>query len=228
MMASSRSLQPLLQIPILLRGSRSRPGHAFQIQRYLLQGPKREEKGFPCLVYKQDLSRKKLLGRLKFPRKYEPIPIKISWTVSRIPRFLTELVSHGVRYPFWWRTTKKGVVVKSRVGSFFNDFLVDNPKVWRLLNTTVQPWGFFHYSTGRSMEPTLGGNPGILYSSYAYIDRDDLKVGDVVMVLDIDFDAKRGGGIIKRIAGLEGNRLWVTTGRYRTPYVLPVRFGRIS
>lgn len=141
---------------------------------------------------------------------------------------LTELVFHGVRYPFWWRTEKKWVVVKSRVGSFFNDFLVDNPKVWRLLNTTVQPWGFFHYSTGRSMEPTLGGNPGILYSSYAYIDRDDLKVGDVVMVLDIDFDAKRGGGIIKRIAGLEGNRLWVTTGRYRTPYILPVRFDRIS
>ena len=77
------------------------------------------------------------------------------------------------------------------------------------------------------MEPTLGGNPGILYSSHAYIDRDDLKVGDVVMVLDIDFDAKRGG-IVKRIAGLEGDRLWVTTGRYRTPYILLVRFGRIS
>lgn len=98
-------------------------------------------------------------------------------------------------------------------------------KVYRLLNTTVQPWGFFHYNEGQSMEPTLGGNPGILYSSHAYIDRDDLKVGDVVMVLDIDFDAKRGG-IVKRIAGLEGDRLWVTTGRYRTPYILLLKTGR--
>lgn len=229
-MASSKSLQPLLQTTTLWRGSRPRPGHAFafQVQRYLSQRPQRAG-GFPYLVYRHLFERKELLRRLRFPREYVPIETKIWWTVKWTPRLLFELVSHGVRYPFWrmqysWPPGKEGVVVKSRIGRFLYQFLMDNPEVHRLFNITVLLWGHFHFSEGHSMKPNLGHHPGILYSSYAYVYSHDLKLGDVVVVIPLDFDPKtKSGGLVKRIAGLEGHRLSVTTGIYRSQYLLPVQ-----
>lgn len=90
-----------------------------------------------------------------------------------------------------------------------------------LLNLTFQPWGYFHNSIGPSMQPTLGRNPAIQYSSYAYTDRQDISVGDVVAVIPPKFD-KDHSTWCKRVAALGEDRLCVNPGRSIAKYILSV------
>lgn len=41
------------------------------------------------------------------------------------------------------------------------------------------------------MLPTFGGNPGILYCSYTYIDSENIKIGDVVIVVPLNYKVDR-------------------------------------
>lgn len=226
MVSPSRSLSPLLQITTPRWGSRSEPRHAFQIQQYLFHGTKNEEGGFPYRQESQGLKRNELLRRLSFPRKYMPITSKIWWTMKWTPLLLIQLVFVGVRYPFWQIQNprlpeEEGAVVKSRTGRFFYGF-VTRSGCLSLLNIIMQPWGYLAICSGNSMQPSLG-NRGISYHSYAYVESQDVSLGDVVSVLGPTYDDKQTPWG-KRIAGLEGDRIWYTTGKYRTQYILPVRF----
>ena len=117
---------------------------------------------------------------------------------------------------------KEDVVVKSRIGRFFHDFVTQEEFFW-LLNTTMQPWGEFATNHGRSMRPTFSGNPAISYSSYAYVDGQDVSVGDVVTVLGPKYD--RGRGILlKRVAAIEGARIYLKWGQYNTQEIREVKF----
>ena len=138
---------------------------------------------------------------------------------------------------------KEGFVVKSRIGRFVYDFVtyehqfvtiithqfVTNrfhsvkPALIFILNTTVKPWGLFTVCSGESMQPTFGGNPGITYASNAYIDTQDIKLGDVVFLLGPKRNYSGTSWWTKRVAALEGHRIW-TIGVGRMQYILPVRF----
>lgn len=73
------------------------------------------------------------------------------------------------------------------------------------------------------MEPTLGRNPAILYSSYAYTNSEDVKVGDVVVVVKPEFDVE-GRLWTKRVAALGGKRVCLTQRKYGTRFNFLVRF----
>ena len=73
------------------------------------------------------------------------------------------------------------------------------------------------------MEPTLGRNPAILYSSYAYTNSEDVKVGDVVTILGSDYDVD-GSTWTKRVAALGGKRVCLTQRKYGTRFNFLVRF----
>ena len=80
------------------------------------------------------------------------------------------------------------------------------------------------------MEPTLGRNPAIMYSSYAYVRIQDIKLGDVVIVVKPDFD-KDQGTWTKRVAVLGEQRICVDLGRSLTKYTMKVQncfFGLFS
>lgn len=221
-----RPLHHLLQITSPRWGSKPQPIHAFQIQRYLSRGGRSEEKGFPYLQrVSASHGRTDLLGRLSFPREYMPTLGKIWWTTKWTPLLLFTLIYYGLRDLFCGRQiprppTERRVVVKSRIGRFFYD-IVGQPECFELLNTTIQPWGCFRRNNGNSMQPTLGGNPAILYTSYAYRDSQDVKLGDVVLVLGPDYDDTKRH-MCKRVAALAGDRIW-TTGPYRTHSIVLVR-----
>lgn len=200
--------QPLLQFTILRLGSKPRSAHAFQIQRYLSNGPKKAEGGFGYHFKSWRLPRKVLLQRLRFPRRYKPTLSKLRWTAKRIPKLLYTLVDVGVRWPMWYPRLPDETVgkVKSQIGRFFYDFVVQR-EVLDMLNWTMLPWGYFHDSSGNSMQPTLGGQPAILYSSYTYVQSRDISLGDVVNVLGPDYD-KNHTTWTKRVAAFEGLGYW--------------------
>lgn len=217
------SLQPLLQTTILRWGSRPRPRHAFQIQQYVFYGTKNKKNDFPYYTKSRSENRKELLRRLSFPRKYMPIHSKIWWTIKRTPLLLKTLIVVGPRrMQTLPPPEKKGVAVKSRIGRLFYH-LVTHPEIYELLGTTFEPWGVFYTNSGKSMRPTYSGNKAISYSSYTYIEKQNVSLGDVVVVLGPEWDS--GTGIMcKRVAALEGARLYVTTGRYRTQHIRQVTF----
>ena len=73
------------------------------------------------------------------------------------------------------------------------------------------------------MRPTFSGNPAISYSSYAYVKSQDVSVGDVVTVLGPKWDG--GDGFWgKRVAAIEGARISVTSGSYKTQKIREVNF----
>ncbi|CAD6583109.1 MAG: hypothetical protein ASARMPRED_001227 [Alectoria sarmentosa] len=199
-----------------------------KIQRRLFYGTSREEEGFPYRNTSGPREREELLRRLVFPRDYGPTLYRIWWTVKWTPLLLKTLVVLGVRYPFWRMRNprpsgKEDVVVKSRIGRFFHDFVTQEEFFW-LLNTTMQPWGEFATNHGRSMRPTFSGNPAISYSSYAYVEGQDVSVGDVVTVLGPKYD--RGRGILlKRVAAIEGARIYLKWGQYNTQEILQIPQG---
>lgn len=231
MMPWSRFPQPLLQFTVPRWGSRPRSRHVFQIQRYLSNGPKIEEEGFPYNFTSWHLPRKVLLKRLRFPREYMPIHRKIWWTMSWTPLLLCELVRLGVPFLYRWMRhprppEERGGVVKSRIGCLFNEF-VEQEDFLDWLNLTMQPWGFFHRNSGPSMQPTLGHNPAILYSSYAYVESQDIRLGDVVCVVSPDHD-KNKATRVKRVAVLGEKRICVDLGRSLTKYTLSVHICSLS
>ena len=230
-MASRVSIQRngLLEIPSPRWGSRpppQRPRHALQIQRCLLYGTKREEKGSPY-NWKHwtwgRATREELLRRLKFPRKDEPLISKIWWTMKWTPQLLRTVIICALLYPFRHRQPpEQGVVVKSRIGRFFFNFVAQD-EVVSVLRTTFQPWGLFAFCDGPSMEPTFSSNPAVAYSSYAYTNSEDVKVGDVVVVVRPGSDAE-GPHWIKRVAALGGKRVCLTQRIYGTRFIFLVKF----
>ena len=218
MMPWSRSPLPLLQFKILRSGSRPRSRHAFQIQRCSSKGPKREGEGFPYNFTSWHLPRKVLLKRLRFPREYMPIHRRIWWTMRWTPQLMYVLVNR------MWNprpSTERCGEVKSRIGRSFYNFVIQK-EVQDMLNLTMLPWGYFHSTSGPSMQPTLGCNPAILYGSYAYVDSRDVRLGDVVTVVKPDDKDKDQRTWCKRIAALERDRIWVNPGQSITKYTLSV------
>lgn len=200
-----RPLPPLFDVATFrwISSSRLRSGHAFHIQRRLFHGAKTKK-----IALAADRMRKEDSIGLSFPRPYSPFWDKFKWTTRCIPQFLTGLFRYGARYLIMWTPPfqeEKGVVVKSRIGRFFYHF-VTQPGCLELLNRTMSPWGAFIRGSGRSMLPTLGANPSIGYVSWSYVDKRDVRRGDVVDMLG----AKFTGALCKRVAALEGERVWVT------------------
>lgn len=218
MMLWSRSPQPLLQSTILRWCSRPRSSHVFQIERYLSNGPKKEEEEFPYRFTSWHLPQKVLLRRLRFPRKYMPTHRKIWWTMGWTPLLLYVLL-----YRMWnpRPSMERGGEVKSRIGRSFYNF-VRQHEVLDMLNLTILPWGYFYTSSGPSMQPTFGVNPCILYGSYAYIVSRDIRLGDVVTIGRPDFKGKGERTWTKRVAALERDRIWVNPGQSITKYILSV------
>lgn len=68
------------------------------------------------------------------------------------------------------------------------------------------------------MRPTLGRGPKILYCSYAYTDREDVKIGDIVIISGPNYNRDRGTCMVKRVAALEGARLRLTPRKPRLQY----------
>lgn len=225
-----RPLQPLLNITTLRWGSKPRPRHVFGIQRYLFHGAKSGKEEFPYRQLWWPLKREELLRRLEFPREYMPYWSKVWWTISHLPQLLVELVRRGVPY-FLWRirtpqsTEAKGIIVKSRVGRFFYDFVIETNSL-SLLNITMQPWGFWARSSGSSMEPTLSAHPSIQYCSYAYVDTQEVSRGDVVTVLGPHYDEKKDL-LNKRVAALEGERVMVARTPKLSTQIVRVNFSNI-
>ena len=225
-----RPLQPLLKITTLRWGSKPRPRHVFGIQRYLFHGAKSGKEGFPYRQLSRPLKREELLRRLGFPREYMPYWSGVWWTTSRAPQLLVELVRRGVPY-FLLRirtprsTEAKGIIVKSRVGCFFHDFVIETDYV-TLLNIALLPWGSLGISTGSSMEPTLGSNSSISYSSYSYVDTQEVSRGDVVVVLAPHYDEKKEL-VTKRVAALEGERVMVARMPNLSTQIVRVNFSNI-
>ena len=204
----------LLRVSILRKSSRPRPKQAFQIDRSLFHDLQGKGNGFPFLNHSRVLKREELLRRLRFPREYGPTHRKTWWTITWIPSVLRAIVIRlkDFRMP----PVQKDVVVKSQIGRFFYEFVSGGDFLPRL-NLAVQPWGFFGTSEGESMQPTFAGCRSIHYSSYAYVDRRGIHIGDVVIVLGINWEANEGGLWGKRVAGLEGDRICVMRrGAYRT------------
>ena len=208
---------PLRPLPSLLDGtisSRLQPRNAFHIQRHLFHGTK-AEKGYPQYrtAYRDvdwSLTRKEQLIKLSFPRRPDPDWSAIKWMTRDIPRFLGQIFVFGVRYAVWpsQRSPPRGVVVKSRIGYLFFDFVTQRGCL-QLFNTTFGRWGLLITTSGASMLPTLGANSAIAFYSYAYTDRRDVSRGDVVCVLAPKQCGERTN-LGKRIAALEGDRIWVT------------------
>lgn len=225
-----RPLQPLLNITNLRWGSKPRPRHVFGIQRYLFHGAKSGREVFPYRQLRLPLKREEFLRRLEFPREYMPYWSKVWWYTSHLPQLLVELVRCGV--PYFLRrirtpqsTEAKGIIVKSRVGRFFHDFVVETDYL-TLLSNTMLPWGFLGTSSGSSMEPTLSAHSSITYSSYAYVDTQEVSRGDVVTVLAPGYDEKKQL-LNKRVAALEGERVMVARMPNLSTQIVRVNFSNI-
>lgn len=178
-----RTLWSLREIAAPRWGSRPRPQsrHAFYVHRYHLYGTRSGEEGFP----RRDIYSR--LPRKEFPRDYGSPLSRMWWIEERTPRLLITLIYYVFRYPFWRMQhprehLEKGVVVKSLMGCLFYEFVThSNCRV--LINETIRPVGYLAISRGASMLPTIGENPSILYTSYAYVESRDVHCGDVVIVI---------------------------------------------
>lgn len=209
-------MPPLRPLPSLcdvvtfrwVSGSRLRPGHAFYIQRRLFCATKARKTDPLDRDVDWSLTRKETLIQRSFPRPSSRFWYKILSTMKCIPRFLINLFFYGARYLFLRRPRtqeEKRAVVKSRIGRFFYTF-VTQPGCLDSLCRPMRHWGQFHPASGKSMLPTLGASLSIEYASYSYFDRRDIRRGDVVVALG----PKYAGNLCKRVAALEGDRVWVT------------------
>ncbi len=105
-----------------------------------------------------------------------------------IPQLLKTLIYYGVRYRHW-RTPYPDDprVVKSPTGCFVRDLILQTD-CRKILNLTIRHWGYVNVVTGSSMHPTLDSSRAIIYMSYAYTQREDIRLGDVVSVLNPKYD----------------------------------------
>ena len=250
-MPPMRPLRPHLQITSSRWGSRPQPGHLARIQCRLFRvsESKPREPPHPTETAFKASKREWMLKECSFARQKKPLLSKIWWTVKHIPELLMELVYLVVQYTQWRMLNPRlpkveGVVAKSRIGRFFYDFVThkyqsfDNQSMTHqfdtyrirliklnfieILNKTVKPWGWFSAARGKSMQPTFGGYPAIGYASNAYVDNQDIKVGDVIIVLGPERYDLGTRWISKRVAALEGDRIW-TIGEGRNQYIYEVR-----
>ena len=248
-----RPLRPLHQIASSRWDSRPKPGHLPRIQCRLFRVSETNRGGSPPpknTVFTAS-HRERFLKECSLARQKKPLLSRIWWTVKHMPWLLKALIRIAVQYAQWRMLNPRlpeveGVVVKSRIGRFFYDFVTyqyqvvisqsmtyqsntHRPRLINLaafvdiLNIAVKPWGVFIKVRGNSMQPTLSGKPAIVYASNAYIDNTDIKLGDVVIFLGPDRDYLGPSWLGKRVAALEGDRIW-TIGVGRMQYILPVRF----
>ena len=248
-MPPMRPQRPLLQIASSRWDSRPLPGHLSRIQCHLFRASETKRSGSPNRK-ETPFTPSERERFMKESRQKKPLLSKIWWTVKHTPWLLMQLAYTAVRYTQWRMLNprlpeKEGVVVKSRIGRFFYDFVtyqhkfVTNqfmthqlvtrpiryiyPAFIAALNTTVKPWGYLGQSSGDSMQPTFGGNPAILFESNAYTDNQDIKLGDVVSLLGPERKYIGQWLLFKRVAALEGHRI-LTTGTGRMQYTVPVRY----
>ena len=245
-MPPMRPLRPHLQITSSRWGSRPQPGHLPRIQCRLFSVSEGKRRGPPppketALTASE---REWMLQECSLGRQKKPLLSKIWWTVKHIPWLLKVLVYIAVQYAQWRMLNPRlpgveGFMVKSRIGRFFHDFVTyeyqvvtnqfmthqsntNRIRLIDILNMTIKPWGVFSATCGNSMQPTFGGKPAIVYSSKAYIDNQDIKLGDVVAFLGPERNYLCRGWLSKRVAALEGDRI-CTIGKGRMQYVYSVR-----
>ncbi|KAF6229914.1 hypothetical protein HO133_004251 [Letharia lupina] len=223
-------LQPLLNITSPRWGNRPRPRHAFQIQKYLFHSTKNEDEIFPYTETErssQGPKRKELLRRLRFPRKYKSTPDKLWCVLKHTPQLLKTVIAVSVQFRSWQRERlPHGMRVKSRIGNFFYHLLTQREGICiRMLNMTIMPWGYVYIGRGDSMRPTYSGNLAFSYTAYAYVGSQDISPGDVVFALGWKYDVDIGC-VIKRVAGLEGDRIWVDPGPNRAKYIIRIERGQ--
>ena len=251
-MPPMRPLRPYLQFTNSRWGSRAQLRHLPRIQCRPFQASEGKRRGPPHPRETATIAfqRERQLNECSLARQEKPFLSKIWWTVKHIPWLLKELVHVVVQYTHWRMLNPRlpaveGVVVKSRIGRFFYDFVtyeylsdlnqsMTHPSETHgihfsksafigRLSTTVEPWGLFAAASGTSMQHTFSGKPAIIYASHAYIDNQYIKVGDVVVFVGPEKDYTGADWLCKRVAALEGDRIW-TIGRGRMPYFYPILF----
>ena len=247
-----RRLRPHLQFTSSWWGSRPQLGCLPRIQCRLFRVSEGKRRGppYPKEAVFIAPDRECMLKECSLARQQKPLLSKIWWTVKHVPWLLKELVYLVVQYTQWRRLNSRlpeveGFEAKSRIGRFFYDFVtheyqsfVDQSmthefdtygirllkhKFINTLNMTVKPWGLFILTRGPSMQPTFAGKPAIVYASNAYNDNQDIKLGDVVLLLGPERNDLGTRWFIKRVAALEGDRIW-TIGQGRMQYIYAVRF----
>ena len=218
------SLRPVLPLfdtaPRWGNNIRLRPRHVFHNQRSLSHDTKSQKERFPYYIKGLGLTRETLLRRLSFPREYMPYWIRICLTTFSVPLLLIgslDLIRLSL-YRFWGNRNLPRVD-KGSEGNSYTALLFYVFGIIRLLSILMRPWGLIQLNQGPSMQPTLRARPAPSYASYAYIDRRDVRRGDVVVVLPPE-RYNKGAFICKRIAGLGGDRIRVT--RY-SPQKIPHR-----
>lgn len=201
-MAPLRPLPSLFDVATCrwISSSRLQPGHAFHIQRRLFHGTKIKKRALsPYRDVDWSLRRKENLTLLSFPRKYPSFRANIIFTILAVPRVLPKLFYYGGRYLFIWRPHSQ-----EKKGLLYDYFSQPGCLAW--LNWALDPWGTISLMTGMSMHPTLSAKPSISYLSYCYVNKRDVRRGDVVGVLG----PKYADALCKRVAALEGDRILVT------------------
>ena len=218
-MPSSRLLHPRFGITTLSLCSGPRHIAAPWLQRYRSNDPKRGH----STPTGQRPKREDILKSLRFPRKGADIPTfpKIVWAIVHIPQFLNTLKFHVKEYLLGRMPVppeSEGFETKSRVGRFVYNFLTQE-LVLSSLNRTIEPWGYLGKCLGGSMLPSIPASPGIVYCFYAYFEKQDIKVGDVVTIAGPNYD-NDGKFLCKRVAALEGDivRVRGTQGRSQKTY----------
>ena len=224
MILSLRPVLPLFDFTASRWGNsiRLRPRHVFHVQRFLSHGTKSEKKKFPYFTERPYLNRESLLRRLSFPREYMPYWSGIWWTTRHIHILLIVppvlLIRSCLYRP--WRSLNLPMVNEGVEG---NSHVLGD--IIMLLNMVIQPWGVILRGTGPSMQPTFPARLAPLYASYAYVDKRDVRRGDVVVVIPPE-PREKHRLICKRIAALGGERIRVTRyGPLKIPRrIVHVRF----
>ncbi len=204
-------------------GSRPRPGTpAFRIPWRQLYSTKRRKGEFPYRDIYGPLERKELLRRLSFPRVYPSFWSKIRWTAMHITQLLKALIHHGVQYRVLLRIRYPDDprVVKSRIGCAVCNLILQ-PDFLKILNEAIRPWGYIAGGSGRSMLPTLSSCLSVTNNSYAYTQREDIKLGDIVAVLNPKYDDKQKWWC-KRVVAFGPSRELVSRSGNLMPQIVQV------
>ena len=221
MIPSLRPVLPLFDLTAPRWGSSIslRPRHVFHVQRFLSHDRKSEkEEDRPPRTW-------------SFPRGFMPFWTRIWWTTRRLLflpiRFITLIVS---RLCFHWRIWDRPMVKNDLgINSHAEFLLYDISRgCVGLLHEVIKPWGLLFLGSGPSMKPTIPATPAPVYASYAYLNKRDVRRGDVVVAIPPKPHDK-SFLMCKRVAALEGDRIRVT--KY-TPKNIPhkivhVRFSSV-
>lgn len=196
MITSLRPVLPLFNFtaPRCSSNIRLRPRHVFHVRWFLSHSRKRDIE----------------VKSLNFPRRPVPYWSKIWWITRHVPIlpirliFLIPLCLY--RYGRGWNlpVMNKGVEINRRAGFL----LYLGSGCVELVAGVMLPWGLLTIGQGPSMQPTIPAPPAPMYASFAYINKQDVRRGDVVTVTKTEPN-NRKRLICKRVAALEGDRIWV-------------------